>query len=147
MERLTIRNSDGSVSQPLNLRWSEALEKLAAYEDTGLTPEDIDLMVLCAHEDGELLTIAAHINELFKAESEGRLIVLPCKTDDVVFVPLMGRAFPFDVISIICHNNKPTFKAQHGMHLVWVFGSDDIGKTVFLTREEAEAALKGGGRC
>ena len=31
--RLTIRNSDGSVSQPTDLKWSEALEKLAYYED------------------------------------------------------------------------------------------------------------------
>lgn len=31
--RLTIRNSDGTVSQPMNLDWAAALEKLAAYED------------------------------------------------------------------------------------------------------------------
>lgn len=33
MKRLTIRNSDGSVSQPTDLKWAEALEKLAEYED------------------------------------------------------------------------------------------------------------------
>ena len=43
MDRLTIRNRDGSVSQPTDLRWVEALEKLAAYEDTGLSPEEIKL--------------------------------------------------------------------------------------------------------
>lgn len=31
--RLTIRNRDGSVSQPIDLNWAEALEKLADYED------------------------------------------------------------------------------------------------------------------
>ena len=41
MKRLTIRNSDGSVSQPVDLKWSEALERLAAYEDTGLMPEEL----------------------------------------------------------------------------------------------------------
>ena len=41
MERLTIRNSDGSVSQPTDLRWADALKKLAEYEDTGLTPEEV----------------------------------------------------------------------------------------------------------
>lgn len=41
MNRLTIRNSDGSVSQPTDLRWDIALERLAAYEETGLTPEQI----------------------------------------------------------------------------------------------------------
>lgn len=44
MERLTIRNSDGSVSQPMNLRWRDALAKLAAYEDTGLEPEQVAQM-------------------------------------------------------------------------------------------------------
>jgi len=41
MERLTIRNRDGSVSQPMDLRWADALEKLADYEDTGLEPGEV----------------------------------------------------------------------------------------------------------
>lgn len=41
MGRLTMRNSDGTVSQPLNLRWADALERLAAYEDAGLEPEAV----------------------------------------------------------------------------------------------------------
>ena len=45
MKRLTIRNSDGSVSQPTDLRWDKALEKLAAYEDTGLSPEEVQDLV------------------------------------------------------------------------------------------------------
>ena len=39
MDRFTIRNSDGSVSQPTNMKWAEAFERLAEYEDTGLSPE------------------------------------------------------------------------------------------------------------
>ena len=42
MNRLTIRNSDGSVSQPTNLNWAKALERLAEYEDTGLTPDEVE---------------------------------------------------------------------------------------------------------
>lgn len=44
MDRLTIRNGDGSVSQPADLKWAEALEKLAAYEDTGLTPKEVEML-------------------------------------------------------------------------------------------------------
>ena len=33
MDRFTIRNSDGSVSQPTDLAWCNALYKLAEYED------------------------------------------------------------------------------------------------------------------
>lgn len=42
MERLTKRNSDGTVSQPTNLRWADALYRLAAYEDTGMKPKEIE---------------------------------------------------------------------------------------------------------
>jgi hypothetical protein len=42
MERLTIRNSDGSVSQPTSTTIQAVYEKLAAYEDTGLEPEEIN---------------------------------------------------------------------------------------------------------
>ena len=68
-------------------------------------------------------------------------VILPCKVDDEVFINIAGTLFPFMVISINIHTGTPIFKAQHGINLVWVFGSYDVGKTVFLTREEAEAAL------
>ena len=42
MERLTIRNSDGSVSQPTVTTIQAVFKKLAAYEDTGLEPADIE---------------------------------------------------------------------------------------------------------
>lgn len=41
MKRLTIRNGDGSVSQPTDTTFEKAMYRLAEYEDTGLTPEDI----------------------------------------------------------------------------------------------------------
>ena len=43
-KRLTIRNSDGSVSQPTDLKWAEALEKLADCEDSRLTPAEVHSM-------------------------------------------------------------------------------------------------------
>ena len=44
MKRLTIRNSDGSVSQPTDLTFEKAIYRLAEYEDTGLTPSEIEEM-------------------------------------------------------------------------------------------------------
>lgn len=41
MERLTIRNSDGSVSQPTNTTVEAVFCRLAEYEDTDLTPADV----------------------------------------------------------------------------------------------------------
>ena len=41
MERLTIRNGDGTVSQPTATTVEEVFYRLAAYEDNGLTPEEV----------------------------------------------------------------------------------------------------------
>ena len=128
----------------------ERFLKLAAYEDAGLEPEEVKDSMNRWENAAKIAGLikqygSKHLVELIEAEQNGMLAVLPCKNDDTVYVAFMGRVFPLDVISVILHGNTPTFKAQHGIHLVWVFGTDDIGKTVFLTREEAEAALGGGG--
>lgn len=67
---------------------------------------------------------------------------MPLCVNDTVYVLMMERILTFDVLSVSYFNEDPTFKASHGLHLVWVFGEDSIGKTVFLTRAEAEAALE-----
>ena len=41
MERFTIRNSDGSVSQPTSTTIEAVFYRLADYEDTGFTPADV----------------------------------------------------------------------------------------------------------
>ena len=41
MKRLTIRNSDGTVSQPYGANVEDIFYRLAEYEDTGLEPEEI----------------------------------------------------------------------------------------------------------
>ena len=83
------------------------------------------------------------LRELAKADREGRCVVLPCKVEDDVYINILGRTLPFTVISISQMASTPIFKAQHGIRLVYIFKADDVGKTVFLTRAEAEAALQG----
>ena len=93
---------------------------------------------------GEKLDIA-HIRDLLQAERDGRLVVLPCKVGDAAYWLHNGIITECRVHRIqmnrtglfICLKSK----VSHG-----AFRMDSIGKTVFLTREEAEAALseKGG---
>ena len=96
--RLT-KNINGMIwfaSQDTNL-WLEpnemsyhdnriAIDKLAAYEDTGLEPEDVDnlRLSLCgavaasiAEEQGYVEV--SRVKEIANAEAEGRLVILPCK--------------------------------------------------------------------
>ena len=82
------------------------------------------------------------LSELAKADREGRCVVLPCKVEDDVYINILGRTLPFTVISISQMSSTPTFKAQHGIRLVYIFKADDVEETVFLTRAEAEAALR-----
>lgn len=56
------------------------MERLAAYEDTGLTPEEITAM---RHTLDEYHKIA---DPLLSAKAQGRLVVLPCKVGDTVWV-------------------------------------------------------------
>lgn len=81
------------------------------------------------------------LRELVQAKREGRCVVLPCKVEDDVYINILGRTLPFTVISISQMSSTPTFKAQHGIRLVYIFKADDVGETVFMTRTEAETAL------
>lgn len=159
MDRLTIRNSDGSVSQPLNLNWAAALERLADYEDTGLEPEEIekmhDEMVTCYDESGVPYSVdaeeneAKHIIELLEAESQGRLVVLPCKVGDTVYIASSTRGvYEAKVRTFFCGNCGYIGDSSPDVRMIRTTSCDipmaDFNKTVFLTREEAEAALKGG---
>lgn len=84
-----------------------------------------------------------HLRELVEADKDGRCVVLPCKVEDDVYINLLGRTIPLTVISISWLTETPTFKAMSGVTMCYIFKSEDVGKTVFLTREAAEEALKG----
>ena len=82
------------------------------------------------------------LRELGEADREGRCVVLPCKIEDDVYINLLGKTLPFSVISISQMASTPTLKAMHGVRLCYIFKADDVGKTVFRTREAAEQALR-----
>lgn len=62
MDRLTIRYPDGAVE--LKCSVNDAVMQFAAYEDTGLDPEEIKAYLRAT-------------DEYVEASEEGRLIVLP----------------------------------------------------------------------
>ena len=118
----------------MNCKWEEAAwSRLAAYEDTRLTPEEIDM----DHEAAEQLRQLCQgcdldrLEELAEADKDGRLVVLPCKVGDTVY-----RIFN----PLSC---EPVISAHTLMSVDYIVRwIDKFGKTVFLTREEAEAALE-----
>ena len=85
MERLTNKKeADAQRRQYENRRKNgyprnipeERFLKLSAYEDTGLAPEDVDLL-----QRANSLQAAAmnDLLPLWTAKNEGRLVILPCK--------------------------------------------------------------------
>ena len=153
MDRLTYRDKDGMAMMKERGGWkSGGIDRLAAYEDTGLEPEEIK-----KHEAAynECLTrtygpLKQKIGQWLQAEQDERLVVLPCKVADRVFhvrrvtqaeAKRMGA--PVRHRGIVYYGDRP-FAIKEKLCTKSDYAQ--IGKTVFLTREEAEAALalKGG---
>lgn len=74
------------------------------------------------------------IKEYESLEEQNRLLKLPCAVGDMVYV------LRFDNTAYMMNNEKVWEIVEDKFE---IFHFDSIGKTVFLTREEAEAALKG----
>ena len=125
--------------------------RLKAYEDTGLTPEEIkapfteDTMINLAAQ--ALGVEPSRLRELAEADKDGRCVVLPCKVGQRVFALLdtdkhisecevkqigMGNEIGFIGLELIGARGR-----EYGVAL------NGFGKTVFLTREAAEKALEG----
>lgn len=86
-------------------------------------------------------------------EEQGRLIKLPCKVGDTVYVNGVlgcGEAERYRVIRVDYHSTLGTGRNEFYIEALLcadpdssiAFYDKQFGKTVFLTREEAEAKLK-----
>lgn len=85
------------------------------------------------------------LKEYEDSEEQGRLIKLPCKEGDIVYVPTRDFISEFRIIQIIISGNDRLFRwvLNTGIYPNLVgFSNEDIGKNVFLTKFEAEAKLK-----
>ena len=104
MERCTIRLKTGEA-RCSQLDGNVVVERLAAYEDTGLTPEEIkapfteDTMINLAAQ--ALGVEPSRLRELAEADKDGRLVMLPCKVGDTVYFALLGRIIEKQVFRIV----------------------------------------------
>ncbi|KUE75334.1 hypothetical protein ASJ35_14130 [Ruthenibacterium lactatiformans] len=135
----------------------ELAARLAAYEETGLEPEEIERILdsygrgmTLRTENAQRLEIIKEIpinriRELAQAEKEGRLVVLPCNVGDKLYDVTLGEVREKIVISISMLLSKSVnhlvIHAENFRNAVTSYELQDIGKTFFLTREAAEAAL------
>ena len=154
MERLTFEGNFCEIAQcghvkcPYDTACSQkqVWERLKQYEDTKRTPEQIEALeaaimgkAVAQITEFDGLPIA-RLRELAVADQEGRVVVLPCKRGDELwtFCNYPGkRVYSFTVSDVSTLNGR-TVLNTYGFGTI---GPEDIGKTVFLTREEAEKAL------
>ncbi len=134
-------------------RYSGRLElKLMPYLNIGLSPDELKALMLasagkCVAEIKAFDGVAIdRLCDLDEADKDGRLVVLPCKVGQRVFALMdtdkhisecevkqigMGNEIGFIRLEPIGARGR-----EYGVAL------NGFGKTVFLTREEAEKALE-----
>ncbi len=138
-----------AVPVSASVRFEEIVDRLASYEDSGLAPEEINRIQ-------ETLVTAQRLKKeqydtlekYLKAEAEGRLVILPCKVGSEVFVLWFGSVVPATAISFHFYEWRDGYSVRVLCDTQKISGARDFsfeafGKTLFFTREEAEAALKG----
>lgn len=109
------------------------LGRLMEYEDTGLEPEAVETvkLALCAKHMVDLETLnntpISRLVELAEADKDGRVVVLPCKV------------YETDGVRVYEHTVREVIYETAGGP---AFDKNAIGKSIFLTRAEAERAIQ-----
>lgn len=149
MERLTeYEVVGGHVHAVPTGDLDQAMMRLAAYEDTGMEPEQCEnAKVIIESAFSDDTSKSERIRELLKADRDGRLVVLPCKVGDRLY-EVTGRK------TISVYKVKAIRVELFGLFIEWDIvegfvwqslsgiNAGEIGKTVFLNLEEAEKALE-----
>ena len=153
MERLTNKREADAQREEYKRRLAngyprnipeERFLRLAAYEDTMLEPEEVVNMQSdwCAMMS-VLHSIGSYdrLRELAEADRDGRVVVLPCRVGDGLWTFCthpVEQVYSFTVTDISTLNGRTMLNTSR----CGVIDARDVCKTVFLTREEAEKALK-----
>ena len=138
------------VAQQLIEDYRRNREDLRAYKNTGLTPEQCEnakAIIEAAFSDDT--SKAERIRELLKADKDGRLVVLPVKPvlaptiSSMLYIIEDGEIYEDSLYEgIVGMSERGEMNVIYGTIDALSFEQNDIGKTVFLTREEAEKALE-----
>ena len=126
----------------------ENMERLTTTSDKGGVAFTFNLDITCdKSEIMKILKLAEKLKEYEDLEEQGKLLKLPCAVGDTVYRINKGKKepiIPMLVIGIAIRNEnelviqtKDIADDNHNL-----YSKNSIGKTVFLTKEEAEVALK-----
>lgn len=162
MERLTNKREADAQREGYERRLANGYQRsipverflrLAAYEDTGLTPEEVSAL---AKDWSDLCTTIGEcggidrLRELAEADKDERVVVLPVKP---VLTPILSSMLYIiedgEIYEDALYEAVVGMSESGKVNVVYttlsdqiIFEQADIGKTVFLTREEAKKALE-----
>lgn len=162
MERLTKYDTDGQAMmdcQKCEADWTgkhgkpmadctalycrnRLKDRLADYEDTERTPEEIDM----DHEAAETLRQLCQncdldrLEKLAEADRDGRVVVRPCNVGDTLFRVFAGEILEHKVRNMRYLAIQGRWDIDTTPFCSYVESS--IGKTIFLTHKQAERALE-----
>ncbi|MCI6782921.1 MAG: hypothetical protein MR594_04720 [Lachnospiraceae bacterium] len=125
------------------------MERLTQTSDRGGVAFTFDLYINCLPSEAEkILKLAEKLKDYEDAEENGLLLRLPCKVGDIVWEVNAERKiiskFVIESITIYpCNVIQFNWTLLEGIYKNVVgFSKAELGKTVFLTKEEAEDKLK-----
>ena len=137
MERLTDKNAVGNYFYPKCFEKCDGLGASRKCDNCEITT-----------------SICEKLGKYEDLEEQGRLIKLPCKVGDTVWDNDCGRPYAYTITAFsfgeceeyICEpvttKEVVFYYANSSGSITGSFAESEIGKTVFLTKSEAEAKLK-----
>ena len=122
------------------------MERLTRTSDSGEAAFTFNLYINCLPSEAKkILNLATKLKEYEDLEEQGRLVKLPCKVGDTVYGISMGKFMNLTVneISIFCMKGEKIINVKcQSSDEFRNYVEREFGKTIFLTKSEAEAKLK-----
>ncbi len=137
------------------------MERLTKTSDKGGVAFTFNLTIFCEpNEAKKILKLAEKLKQYEDLEEQGRLLRLPCKVGDTVYVVtspfnvfddieydenMKDEVYESYVSSVSFYESGEQYRiyAKATNHFIGAYFREcDFGKTVFFTREEAESKLK-----
>ena len=115
-----------------------------AIEHTKYIEKDVSECTDCRMEHKQLEGWLEELLAYRKMDKQGRLLRLPCRPNDIVYrinKEVREPIIRMSVERIVLFDNSYALEVtdKYGRHLL--FMADDIGKTLYITCEEAQAKL------
>lgn len=146
MERLTLEDAIKYIKEVVQKN------RKSKEKNTIIIPNSFISNTDCAEKYEQVAKWLEELKSYKEAEEQGLLVRLPCKVGDIVWdidagylEPCKIAAFSYgchDLVKFGCDDKITFYYTSCRRQLAGIFLLSELGKTVFLTREEAVKKLE-----